>query len=1248
MPSLSISSALLILGDPEGLPWTSPIWQDLTRVFGVPWDTESGSAPDARTPLVWSWTTWTAESIKNYARNLWSFSDMVTQVKYSSRTFSDNDSIGRSQWNKWIQENWGRRWKMNRRIDEVFTEYKCSPYDTLTRANTRKVNMFSSFCYMSTSKVAIQLLSLDDAQVTHIITMPLAHALLGESAYRDEDVNFLKMEVKQFIDVLIVQTWHRYRKGLFRESKQLEKDELALQEEWLAITQEGATPSVKMIKAYLSRLRRVLTIRAHYQDQKSIEELKTQQKTLEVMLAAAHNDNGKLDEVDKLLKVLWDMLKRLASENDTFPGAFGGRQWQGQKGENIPNQPFVIICPVNLLHQWTREIERFLKWGTFDLFPYTGKLGSQKGWWNDVFTKSNHELCHHIILATESVLQDDASVIFMDIFRNVGDELRKASAYPSRVSTTLYGRQYLTMIMDEAHAARKLNKLHTAACALRAMSTNTIAMTATPVMTKLLARDRKAERESENAAEHLRKLFSGNDPHDPTKTELYPKLQKYIPWLREVFSLHVIRCTLDSIDYLGRKIFGMRPYCEHVMLIELHDWEWRELNLLTNQIIEQTPLTTLVGTGKVGSSPCIHHIFYFNPGSDGSGAIGTGLSESNPNPNPDVLIPLPPQFYHSSLLIYIYIQNFYIEFRHGLLHPHMNPCGTNGWQKPTSLVEWKGKASTKLDILTQIVDHHLKIDNAPPLKICSDARSIEVNTSEIAVEAEHVDSDRIVIFSAFSSSNAAIRDVLALYGIQALELHGKMHPNKRKLVLNEFRSSNHTTGARVLILSMVGTVGLNLACANIMVVADTLWSVLDDEQLRGRIYRYPQQKQVHFYRLVTRGTPDVFLNNIAFDKGMLHLAFVGLNDKALALFNGESNDRDLVTSALADSNHSDPEPDKGSPALDTWPRDKHDGRKSRGTTLNESHAPPHTSSKRPAETSPTPAEHAQRKPKHAKAVVAVTPIPIAKKGKGKGKLREEALAQPENITGSTISILPTTLTHSAMSIATTTTTHLSSTSTFVPALPPLPPPPPSTSAISTPTFTPPPIPIPIPIPTPSTPSPNFRSPSSPSSLFDVDINPEPELSWNPDNDPLLDVMQSSTQQADSDELDQFAELEWATGPSSSMSSPPPFFFTHTSSPMSSPPPSSLTRASSPVSPPSPPSQSLPSSSKSHGTVRMTPGVRPRQCKRNDNGTPTIAGPSNSRQPPLIEDIGGTPLIPGGMGRFKGVTRNCGKGKARQG
>ena len=262
-------------------------------------------------------------------------------------------------------------------------------------------------------------------------------------------------------------------------------------------------------------------------------------------------------------------------------------------------------------------------------------------------------------------LQDDASAIFLDSIRNVGDEPRRAAAYPTRVSTTLYDRRYLTMIMDEAHTARKLNKIHTAACALRSISSNLIAMTATPVMTKLQvstqhfsfpfplflitisfhirmtchfrfqdlwimghfmgiqqfsdkvaydamtkelnraqAKDRKAERESENAADHLRKLLSGKDSHDLNKTEFYPKLQKYIPQLREAFSHHVIRRTLDSVDHQGRRIFGMRPYLEHVMLIELRDWEKSELNALTNEIVERSPPTTLVGTGKVSLTSC--------------------------------------------------------------------------------------------------------------------------------------------------------------------------------------------------------------------------------------------------------------------------------------------------------------------------------------------------------------------------------------------------------------------------------------------------------------------------------------------------------------------------------------------------------------------------------------------------------------------------------------------------------------------
>ena len=55
---------------------------------------------------------------------------------------------------------------------------------------------------------------------------------------------------------------------------------------------------------------------------------------------------------------------------------------------------------------------------------------------------------------------------------------------------------------------------------------------------------------------------------------------------------------------------------------------------------------------------------------------------------------------------------------------------------------------------------------------------------------------------------------------------------------------------------------------------DSTWSALDDEQLRGRVYRFPQPKPVRIYRLIAAHTPDVFLNNLAFAKGHIHDVFV--------------------------------------------------------------------------------------------------------------------------------------------------------------------------------------------------------------------------------------------------------------------------------------------------------------------------------------------------------------------------------------
>jgi SNF2 family DNA or RNA helicase len=468
------------------------------------------------------------------------------------------------------------------------------------------------------------------------------------------------------------------------------------------------------------------------------------------------------------------------------------KRWQDKEG-NIPSAPFIIVCPVNLHNQWTREIERFLKRNTFDIFPYVGKHTTRRRWWENVYKKGFHEPHHRIVLATDNALIDDSTALYTGIMHHVEDKVDAGSSMSSIGPTTVFGQKFAFFIMDEAHLARKFNKLHTAVCSLRVQSASMIAMTATPVMTKLQdlwimghllgipqlfnkekfdemkreinraqAKDRKTERQSESAADQLRGLLAGEKEHNTiVASELVPKLREWIPWLRDAFDKRVIRRTLDSVDYENRPIFGMRPYCEHILLMELRDSEKEILAKLTNQMVEDTPLTTIAGAGK----------------------------------------------------------NFYIEFRRGLLHPHMNPSAGKRWEPPKSIDEWTNvMASTKLDTLAKIVVHHMTQDNLHPLKASDDGRTIAIDSSAELDDRKHIDCDRIVIFSAFPSSNAAIRDILTLYGIKSVEFNGKTPHAKRKKVLNEFRRSTSEAGARVLILSTVGAVGLNLACANIMII----------------------------------------------------------------------------------------------------------------------------------------------------------------------------------------------------------------------------------------------------------------------------------------------------------------------------------------------------------------------------------------------------------------------------------------------
>ncbi|EGO04147.1 hypothetical protein SERLA73DRAFT_67866 [Serpula lacrymans var. lacrymans S7.3] len=454
---------------------------------------------------------------------------------------------------------------------------------------------------------------------------------------------------------------------------------------------------------------------------------------------------------------------------------------------------------------------------------------------------------HRIVLAPQTALQSNSDTIWVALDSNL------------------------------AHDARKYNKLYVAVWALRHQANVTIALTATPVLTRpsdlwhvgrfmglsgfegpnnnnksrtmnkeINASQRKVcrSRKQDNLdATLLRGVMVGNNKFaNDNASEYRTSILSWMNVMRDKFAGSVIRRTVDSKDFSQQPISGLSPHTEHPLLLSMYNWERKNLHNIAKELVDDHPTAAYYGAGKSS------------------------------------------------------------------LHPKANEArNTEPSEKPFTLEEWCDKAmvTVKLDVLGQVIDYHLQQDGRQLVMATEDGRHIQPDNRYGSFERNPAECDKIVVYSAFPTSNHAILDILAIYGIEAVELNGSVPVKKRQAAIDAFRTSNKESGPCVLILSGVGMVGLNLVFANVLIIVDTLWSDQEDAQLRGRVWRQPQTKQVHIYRLIATGTPDVFLNNISFDKGVMHAAFVGTDVISL------TDDDDAILSLGDDDNTDIPATSRG-------------------------------------------------------------------------------------------------------------------------------------------------------------------------------------------------------------------------------------------------------------------------------------------------------------------------------------------------
>ncbi|KAG8734940.1 hypothetical protein FRC10_011203 [Ceratobasidium sp. 414] len=117
-----------------------------------------------------------------------------------------------------------------------------------------------------------------------------------------------------------------------------------------------------------------------------------------------------------------------------------------------------------------------------------------------------------------------------------------------------------------------------------------------------------------------------------------------------------------------------------------------------------------------------------------------------------------------------------------------------------------------------------------------------------------------------SEENTSESTALALEGIESVKYDGSMSPTNRNKALHKFEAEENIT---VLLISSVGTTGLNLTMASVVIFLSGLWSGMEIKQTIGRLWRAGQIEIVIVHHIFTPGTADILLASLAGDKVLM-------------------------------------------------------------------------------------------------------------------------------------------------------------------------------------------------------------------------------------------------------------------------------------------------------------------------------------------------------------------------------------------
>ncbi|KAJ3885134.1 P-loop containing nucleoside triphosphate hydrolase protein [Lentinula edodes] len=494
--------------------------------------------------------------------------------------------------------------------------------------------------------------------------------------------------------------------------------------------------------------------------------------------------------------------------------------------EQIEPLAHLIITPGTLRSQWRNEIQTLFRPRSIDIFFYDCPKTGNAAFWSPTgaFHSSKQEPQNKIILTTHSVNQYRHIQLYTDGHFKRGVLTSRPWQLPEQThdgSGTLFNQKFLTVTIDEAHEMRNVGIKYFAGMRALQLGAVKLVLTATPLLTsskdlsslaRLIGIPHFMTKDSaEEAKEDAAAIRKAKKVEDDGLTLQQVQIRA-VRRIQAQFLGHVLRRTIDSRDWSGKRLLDLPPFKTIVGVLTLSD---REMEILVQR---QQDAQASASTGNE------------------AGKFTT--------------------------------RKFYMEYRLTLCFPKTDPGSPN--PDFESIDQWNRIKSTKMDVCAQICQHYLLGDDVPDVEFI-DGKPVFPKPNPSDGPKGPSKTRKILIYSEFPSMTSLLVKVLDIYGVQCFTIDGNDSFDKRANVVAAFQQDG---GPRVLIFSSVGTVGLNLSIADVVVFFDQPWSAQDERQIRGRAHRQPQSKVVRVIHLLANDSSDIIIYNISRGKEHLFDAFL--------------------------------------------------------------------------------------------------------------------------------------------------------------------------------------------------------------------------------------------------------------------------------------------------------------------------------------------------------------------------------------